>query len=253
MIGTYTTIIIDDEALARQRLQELLQDFQETFTVIATATNGKEGVALIQKLQPKVVFLDIQMPGMTGFEMLQQLTHIPFVIFCTAYDEYSLQAFETQSVDYLLKPVRKDRLAQTVKKLNAFHQQPEQLLQFLAQLSNSKPKKQLTSITVKKGKKMVFIKLGDVTYFKANDKYVSFYTKEGEEFITEQTLLKLEEELPDNFLRIQRSVIININAVKEVQTYFNSRYIITLEDKLSTKVTSGRNYNDIVKDWLSLS
>ena len=114
----YTTLIIDDEPPARARLHKLLESFPETFRVVDEAKNGTEAVEKINQLQPDVIFLDIEMPGLNGFELLERLEKIPIVIFCTAFDQYSLKAFETNSIDYLLKPVRLERLQQTVEKLD---------------------------------------------------------------------------------------------------------------------------------------
>ena len=251
----FKTIIIDDEPPARQRLKDLLSEFSDVFKIIGEATNGSDGIALINETNPDVIFLDIEMPEMTGFEMLQKLNNVPIIIFCTAYDNYSLQAFETHSVDYLLKPVRKERLEQTVEKLKFFkkEQHPEQILKLLNDLTNaSGRKKEITSITIKSGKKIIFIKLEEIAYFKAEDKYVSLYTKNGIEHITNQTLTALEEELPAHFLKVHRSTIINTLMVKDVQSYFNSRYSITLNDKEGSKITSSRSFLPQIKDWLGL-
>lgn len=120
MNQVHTTLIIDDEPPARARLQKLLEHFSETFRVVDEAKNGIEAVEKINQLQPDVIFLDIEMPGLNGFELLERLDKIPIVIFCTAFDQYSLKAFETNSIDYLLKPVRLERLQQTVEKLSSF-------------------------------------------------------------------------------------------------------------------------------------
>ena len=211
----YKTILIDDEPPAVQRLRELTANFPETFSIIGTATNGNEAIRLIRELNPDLIFLDIQMPGLTGFEMLQQLEKIPIVIFCTAYEQYSLQAFETNSVDYLLKPVKLERLAQTVTKLNFFKNDfdPNKFMGLLKDLSTQNNRKSMTSITVRNSNKMIFVKLDDIAYFKSDDKYVSLFTKQGKDIITEQTLVELEEKLPDHFMRVHRSIIINTQYV----------------------------------------
>jgi len=113
----FTTILIDDEPIARTRLRRLLSDYGELFQIIAEAKNGEEGLELIQRLRPDLIFLDIQMPGKTGFEMLNELDEFPIVIFCTAYEEFALQAFNTMAMDYLVKPVEPERLQLTVDKL----------------------------------------------------------------------------------------------------------------------------------------
>ncbi|WMI66937.1 LytTR family DNA-binding domain-containing protein [Aestuariibaculum sp. YM273] len=251
----YRTLIIDDEPPARQRLKELLGDFSETFQVVDEACNGEEGIGKIQRLKPDIIFLDIQMPEMNGFEMLQNLQEIPIVVFCTAFDEYALQAFATNSLDYLLKPVRRERLQQTIDKLSFFRQgeQTEQILNLLKGFNGVRTKeRQLTSITVKIGKKISFVKLEEIAYFKSTDKYVSIFTVLGEEHITDQSLVTLDAQLPNMFLRIHRSLIINTNMVFEVFTHFNSCYKITMNDKYKTVLKSGRSYQPQIKFWMGI-
>ncbi|MFS4456068.1 LytR/AlgR family response regulator transcription factor [Maribacter sp. 2304DJ31-5] len=251
----YKTLIIDDEPPARQRLMDLLSHFKSIFEIIGEAANGTEGLKKIRTLQPDIIFLDIQMPGMTGFEMLRSLKEPPMIIFCTAYDSFSLKAFETNSLDYLLKPVKKERLALTVEKLKFFKKehQSEHLMNLLEQLKDTTTfNKKPTSITVRNGKKITFIKLESIVYFKANDKYVSLFTVNGQEYLTDLTLTQLEIQLSDHFLRVHRSTIINTDMVKEVQPYFSSRYAIAMNDRNGTKIISGRSYLSSLKSWMGL-
>jgi two-component system LytT family response regulator len=249
----YTTLIIDDEPPARARLHKLLENFPNTFRVVDEAKNGTVAVEKIHQLQPDVIFLDIEMPGLNGFELLERLDKIPIVIFCTAYDQYSLKAFETNSIDYLLKPVRLERLQQTVEKLANFKNNLSEatILSVLKDFYSQKEEKKMTSITVKKGDKLIFIKLEEVTHFEADEKYVTLYT-EKESHLIEQSLSQLELKLPDDFMRVHRSVIINKNYVLQVQKYFNSRFVITLNNQKKTAITSGRSYNTIIKNWMDI-
>ena len=253
MNNPYKTLIIDDEPPARMRLQKLLGNFSEMFQVVGIAEDGLEAKEKIEELKPDLIFLDIEMPELTGFEMLEQLTFIPFVIFCTAYDQYSLKAFDTNSVDYLLKPVRLERLQQTVNKLKRFRENDvsQNVLKLLEELASKKEEKKMTSITVKKADKLIFLKLEDISHFKADERYVSVYSK-GETYLIEDPLSQLDQKLPDNFLRVHRSIIINTDYVKEVQKYFNSRFSITLANRTKTSITTGRSYNDSVKNWMNL-
>ncbi len=116
---SYTTLLIDDEQLARERLKDLLASFPSTFSIVGEAKNGNEAEKLINQLQPDIIFLDIEMPGKNGFELLSSLPTIPIVIFCTAYENYALKAFDTNSIDYLLKPIKMDRLESTVNKIKS--------------------------------------------------------------------------------------------------------------------------------------
>nr|WP_315151590.1 LytTR family DNA-binding domain-containing protein [uncultured Flavobacterium sp.] len=249
----YTTLIIDDEPPARARLHQLLENFTETFRIVDEAKNGTEAVEKINLLQPDVIFLDIEMPGLNGFELLERLDKIPIVIFCTAYDQYSLKAFETNSIDYLLKPVRLERLQQTVEKLSSFKNNlsSTNILEVLKEFYHQKEEKKMTSITVKKGDKLFFIKLDEVTHFEADEKYVSVYT-DKENHLIEQSLSQLELKLPDNFIRVHRSVIINRNYVSEVEKYFNSRFAIRLNNHKKTSVISGRSFNEDIKNWMDI-
>ncbi len=249
----YTTLIIDDEPPARARLQKLLEHFPETFRVLDEAKNGIEAVEKIHQLQPDVIFLDIEMPGWNGFELLERLEKIPIVIFCTAFDQYSLKAFETNSIDYLLKPVRLERLQQTVEKLTNFKNNLSSatIKSVLKAFYEQKEEKKMTSITVKKGDKLLFIKLDEVTHFEADEKYVTVYT-DRENHLIEQSLSQLELKLPQTFIRVHRAVILNKNQVLDVQKYFNSRFVITLNNNRKTSVTSGRSYNTTIKDWMGI-
>jgi len=244
----YSTIIIDDEAPARLGLQNLLKEFPETFNVIDTAQNGTEAQKKIEDLNPDIIFLDIEMPGCTGFELLARLKTIPMVVFCTAYDQYSLEAFETNSIDYLVKPVKLERIEKTVQKLKTFHikSSSDEILRVLKDITNRKEIKKMTSITVKKNDKLIFIKLEDVSFFEADNNYTTIHSEQGM-FLSTESILNLENKLPDTFLRIHRGIIINKAYVKEAQKYFNSRYIITLNDVKNTSITSGRSYSDSIK------
>lgn len=247
----YSTIIIDDEAPARLGLQNLLKEFPETFNVIDTAQNGTEAQAKIETLNPDIIFLDIEMPGCNGFELLERLEAIPMVIFCTAYDQYSLEAFETNSIDYLVKPVKLERIQKTVQKLKTFHikSASDEILKVLKDITNRKEVKKMTSITVKKNDKLIFIKLEDISFFEADNNYTTIHSQLGT-FLSTETISNLENKLSDNFLRIHRGIIINKNYVKEAQKYFNSRYIITLNDTKKTNITSGRSYSETIKNEL---
>ncbi|MDO5978975.1 LytR/AlgR family response regulator transcription factor [Flavivirga spongiicola] len=249
----YSAIIIDDEAPAREGLQNLLKEFPETFSIIATAQNGTEAQEQIERLNPDIIFLDIEMPGCTGFDLLGRLKTIPMVVFCTAYDQYSLEAFETNSIDYLVKPVKLERIEKTVEKLKSFEKSmsSDQILKVLKAISNQKEVNKMTSITVRKNDKLIFIKLEAIAYFEADNNYTTIYSDTGA-YLSTESISGLEQKLPDNFLRVHRSMIINKDHVNDIQKYFNSRYIITLRDKKKTSITTGRSYNEIIKEWISV-
>lgn len=256
---SFKTLLIDDEPLARARLRRLLNQFEATFDINGEASNGAEGLALITDLRPDVIFLDIEMPLMNGFEMLAHLTYMPMVIFATAYDQYAIQAFEENSIDYLLKPVEMERLAKTVdklKKLAVTNQRKEadnQFNQNLLQLINQlKPKKELYAISVKYADKILLVPLEDISYFEAEDKYVFLATKEGQKYLTSYTIAVLEEKLPTHFTRVSRAAILNSHHIKEIQKHFDGKYILALTDKKATKITSGQSFSENVRQLFEL-
>ncbi|MEP5338814.1 MAG: LytTR family DNA-binding domain-containing protein [Algibacter sp.] len=248
----YTVLVIDDERLARVRLSRMIGKFTETFTIIGEAADVYQAEQLITGLQPDIIFLDIKMPGLTGFELLRKLTKIPMVIFCTAYEDYSLKAFETNSIDYLIKPVKESRLQQTVLKIEQLKTNfsEVQIFKAIENITEAKSKKIITSVAVKKGNKIIFVALDDISHFEATEKYVTLYAKQTSEII-EQSLTQLEEKLPNNFLRIHRGFLINTNYVKEFQKYFNNRYVISLLDHKKTIITSGRTYKEAIKTYIN--
>lgn len=254
MENAMRTLIIDDESPARQRLKELLAPYSETFQLVGEAENGRKALELIHKLNPDLIFLDIQMPGMTGFELIKRLDKIPTIIFCTAYDQYSLDAFETNSIDYLVKPVKAERLEKTIEKLKRFSVKPNQneVLYLIEKLNGQSKQQEMSSITIKKGNRLMFVKLEDVSYFQADERYVKIIDVQGEENITEKSLKELEEKLPGSFMRIHRSKIINKNIIREIQSYFNSRFVFILNDNKQSKHFSGRSFQAQIKKWLDI-
>ena len=248
------TLIIDDEPPAVQRLKELIASFPDVFEFAGGSYTPSEAIVDINRINPDLIFLDIQMPGMNGFELLGRIKRIPLIVFCTAYDQYSLQAFETNSIDYLVKPVSIERLGKTVKKLDLIRTNfdPVRIKNFLNEASKIGSNKIATSLAVRKGNRIIFIKLNEIIYLKAQEKYVSIFTKDGKENLTEKTVQDLELTLPDNFLRVHRSIIINAEYVREFQTYYNSRYIIYLGDLKSTRIVTGRSYLSKIKNWIKL-
>ncbi|MXV14635.1 LytR/AlgR family response regulator transcription factor [Hufsiella ginkgonis] len=239
---TYKTLLIDDEPLARQRLKRLLQPFGQ-FDIVGEASNGEEGRVLVDELQPGLIFLDIEMPVLNGFEMLAVIRHQPKVIFTTAYDQYAIKAFEENSVDYLLKPIERERLEKTVKKLQ--HTDAGQNLDDLQHLIEQlKPKKEVKTLTVKTGDKILLLKLDDICHIEAEDKYVFLRTADGNNHLTEFTLSVLEAKLPENFIRIHRGSIINTDKIREIRKSFNGALVFVINDKNGSKVTSSRSYGE---------
>lgn len=250
MNAPYKTIIIDDEPLARLRLQKLISDYPKTFEIVGEAENGKEAVEKIDLLKPDLLFLDIQMPGLNGFEVLKQLDYSPKVIFCTAFDEYALQAFDSYCIDYLVKPLTKERFAKTVEKLNQFNGNDTEinLQKLIQQFSAGTQKTETTTLPVKVGDRVIFVRLDEVAYFIADEKYVSVVTKHAKTHILDLSLKKLEDKLPSWFIRVHKSFLVNKNLIKEIRKHFNNRFVMILDDYDQTKITSGRSYYQVVKE-----
>ncbi len=244
---TWTTLIIDDEQLARQRLKRLLKPFEE-FEIIGEAINGADGLEQIETLKPELIFLDIEMPVLNGFEMLSRLQHQSKVVFTTAYDQYAIKAFEEDSIDYLLKPIEAERLAKTVKKLQQGMQQPAPALPLEALMQQLFVKKELKTLTVKIGDKILLIKLSDIVYIEAEDKYVFLHTTNGRKHLTDFTITGLEEKLPEAFVRIHRSTIINCEHIKEIRKGFNGALVFVMDNTAGSKLTSSRSNGDMLRE-----
>lgn len=248
------TVLIDDEPLAVGRLRRLLQKYDE-FDIIGEAGNGQAGLELIEALRPDLIFLDIEMPVLSGFEMLAQLKEMPLVVFATAFDQYAIKAFEENSVDYLLKPIEADRLDKTVEKIRKFQSKPVEspfnanLMQMLERL---KPKREIHSISVKAGERFIFIALTDISHFEAEDKYVFLYTLDGKQHLTNYTITSLEEKLPDFFVRVSRSCMINSMAIKEIQREFNGKFVVLMKDLKRSRIKTGSSYGEQVRRLMEI-
>jgi two-component system LytT family response regulator len=241
-------IIIDDERLARQELKHLLEAHKDTITVIGEATNGKEGIALIKELSPDLVFLDIQMPEMNGFEMLKQLEEIPKVIFVTAYDDHALDAFKVNALDYLLKPVEPELLKGTIEKL-VNHSEED----FFSSDENHRSERKLTiqdHIFLKDGEKCFFPELKDVRYFESQGNYVRVFFNNERPMIL-RSLNALQERLStEDFFRANRKYLINIHHIESIENWFNGGLKVKLSD--DTEIEVSRRQTIRFKDIMML-
>lgn len=251
----FRTILIDDEPIAISRLKRLLGEYTDTFEIIDEASNGQEGLDKIEFHKPDLIFLDIEMPLLSGFEMLSKLEYMPMVIFVTAFDQFAIKAFEENSIDYLLKPIEKERLEKTVQKLKKLsdNQQiklsPSSILGLFEQI---KPKKEIHSISVKSGDKILFIAFNEISNFQAEEKYVFLNTTDGKQYITNYTIANLEEKLPDSFIRISRSCIVNSMKIKELERYFNGKYLVVMHDQKQSKLETGVSFHDNLKRLMEM-
>ena len=264
---TLNALIVDDEALARRGLKLRLTALED-IEIAGEAVNGRQAVEKIRELRPDLVFLDIQMPGMNGFDVIRELRTepLPAVIFVTAYDEYAIEAFEVNAVDYLLKPIDEKRLALALdkvrKQLGHRHARSQQdlLLKLLGELTGEPlgdidelegrsaqelARKEPSRLAIRDAGKTTWVRQQDIEWIDAAGDYMCVHVA-GETLIMRKTMKQLEQELDAEFLqRIHRSTIVNINFVREMQSHINGEYFLTLES--GNKVKLSRTYKDKLK------
>ncbi len=213
-------VIVDDEAPARSLLKEYLVDYP-SLVIVGECNNGVDAIRAIETFRPEIVFLDIQMPGMTGFEVLRQLEEMPQVIFSTAYDQYALEAFEVHAVDYLLKPYTKERFARAVSRLEQTTTPDLQNLKALAE-SLAQTDNYPTKIFVQTGNKLTAVNTTDIIWINADKDYSRLVTAQSAH-LSNYGIGQLEQKLdPQVFIRVHRSAIINLHCVSEIHKYPSS-------------------------------
>lgn len=224
-----STILVDDERLAREGLKSLLKDMPD-IQIVAEAENVDEALDLIEKLKPQLVFLDIQMPEKNGFELLEELIETPAIIFTTAYDEYALKAFEVNALDYLLKPIEKERLQEAVAK--AKRQIEELKLDRLRAKLMPHDK-----VFLRDGEKCWYIKLEDIRLIESAGNYAKIHFDKYQPLI-HRTLNSLDERLSDElFFRANRQQIINLNYLEKIEPFFNSGFLFYMKDGSKIEVS----------------
>ncbi|MEX1135771.1 MAG: LytTR family DNA-binding domain-containing protein [Balneolales bacterium] len=247
-------ILVDDEELARKRMQLLLDELGHDVRIIAEASNGKEAIQLIRKHQPDLIFLDIQMPVLDGFDVVDLLAgECPTVIFVTAYDEYALKAFEVHAVDYLLKPVRKERLKQALEKVEnkRYSDNQFQSIRQLLQDHVEQKKKGFTKLPVNHKSEILFLDFHRISYLEADGKLTWVYGTENKKYRTDFPLNELETRLESHsFLRIHRSYIVNLEEVKKLEPWFNNGYRLQLNN--GTELEVARRRAAKLKDQLGM-
>lgn len=263
-------IVVDDEPLARRGMLVRLADFPELH-IVAECSNGEEAVTAIREHQPDAVFLDVEMPGLDGFGVLKQLQlqqiDLPYVVFVTAYDHYALNAFEVQALDYVLKPVEKERLASAVGKLiKNFEAKDDlrhkgQLAAVVAQLTGEKTDQILQrldqsqpvmnerypeAISIKDSGEITRVPVSAIDWVDAAGDYMCIHTRDGQTHILRRTMKELEQELdPKLFVRVHRSAIVNVNTIAKLQMLANGEHQLMLTNGQAVKVS--RSYKDRVK------
>jgi two-component system response regulator LytT len=219
-------VIVDDEELARTRIRGLLADFDD-LECVGEAENGLEAVERIRELGPDLVFLDIQMPGMDGFEVLASLDDVPLVIFATAYDEYALKAFEVNSIDYLLKPIEKERLASAVERARELLAGGRELGREIERIAGLVRSRGVERLPVQKGRKIVLVDHADIVWIEASEGLVFVHTADQ----------RLD---PASFFRTHRSSIVNLNHVVEIVPWFGGKYKIVVDDAARSELVLSR-------------
>ena len=243
------TIIVDDEAPARARIRQLLRH-EPDFTLICECANGGQAVDAIQREQPDLVFLDVQMPRLGGLEVCQAIATagipLPMVIFVTAYDAYALKAFEVHAIDYLLKPFDRERFLQAIdhaRRQFAHSKQADAQSRLVAVLEDFVPaSKKPDRLVFKENGRIVFVKPETIDWVEADGNYIRLHA-DGSSHYVRETLGSLEAQLPqEKFMRISRSIIVNLDRVKELQPMFYGDYSVILQD--GSKLSMSRTYRD---------
>jgi len=262
------TIIVDDEKPAREELAYLLKGFPDV-QLVAQGRNGVEGVALIKDHAPDLVFLDVQMPGLDGFGVLKKLMDrklkMPQVVFATAYDNYAVQAFEVNAVDYVLKPFDKARIARAIarakKQLDAQASPVERLESLLTQMGAPAVAPQQaaaavrppTKLLVKVQQRMLLVDSADIVYATIDDGMITLCTRDVEGSSNYRTIEELHAQLdPETFWRVHRSYLVNVHHIKELVPWFKSSYILRMNDKKQTEVPVSRTQTKRLRDLLKL-
>ena len=247
-------IIADDEEQLRVHLKSKLAELWPELSICGEAENGLEALKLAESTRPTIAFLDIKMPGLTGIEVAQKISADCRVVFITAYDQFAIEAFENEAVDYILKPVTKERLHKTIKRLqkqiSITSEPPSDVVVSLERLMAALKAKESTGylkwIKVRHGNGVRLISIDELCYFKAEDKYTIVKTHEGESLI-KKSIRQLTQELdPDQFWRIHRGTIINVSQINKVSRSFAGRLIVTLKD-LPESLTVSRSYAHLFK------
>lgn len=242
-------IIIDDERLARKELTNLLAEYPE-IQIVGESHNADHAKKNIESLKPDLIFLDIQMPEKTGFDLLEELSFVPQVVFTTAYDEYALKAFEVNAFDYLLKPIEKDRLRDCVQKLTENIREEEEIDEMDEEENSSKRLGPNDQVFVKDGEKCWFVRLKDVSAFESEGNYVRVYFQKNKPLIL-KSLNNLEQRLDSKaFFRANRKFIINLNWIESIESWFNGGLRVTLTDGKQIEIS--RRQAAKLKDKMSL-
>ena len=234
-------ILVDDEPLARERMQSLLQHIDDAPELIGEFGSARLAVEAINRDKPDVVFLDIQMPGLDGFDLVSLITEPrPYIIFVTAYDEYAIKAFEVHALDYLTKPVRLERLTKSIDRLHEISRLKNEQKIALDQMLGEHKSKPLQVFTAKKGRNIHVLDINEVYSVEAVDNLIYAFTSD-QKYRIDLTLDTVEQRIPDNrFVRVHRSALVNVKYVKELIPWFSGTYELKLTNEKTIKISRRR-------------
>lgn len=255
----FSVLIVDDEPLARRRIRSLLEEYSDQVEILGEAGSGAAAIQQIKELLPDVVFLDIQMPDMDGFDVLHGLTpdEVPLVVFTTAYEHFAIKAFEEDTVDYLLKPLEPERLASAIEKIQRrLPAANEETVPANSQDLSWEKLRELVStnssymqrLQIKLGDRIIFVNMDEVIRFHSHDKYTVVYTVKNQ-YVTYTGLVDLEKRLdPNSFVRVHRSHIVAIDYIAECRKTDAGRMVVVLRDKDATQLLVSRGYVKAIRN-----
>ncbi len=254
-----SALIVDDEQPARDELAYLLKGFQDV-ELVGQGKNGVEAVHQIRELNPQLVFLDVQMPGLDGFgvikKLLERKVRLPFFVFATAYDNYAVQAFEVNALDYLLKPIAKARLEKAITRVRRMIETAEstnEKLDRLVQMMEERPGAAKNKVLVKSAGRLVLVDADDIIYASIEDGVISIVAKDLEGQSNFRTVEELQSNLdPKVFWRVHRSYLVNVNHIKEVVPWFKSSYQLKMQDRRQSEIPVSRAQTKKLRELLNL-
>jgi two-component system, LytTR family, response regulator len=247
----YTTLVVDDEPLARRRIQSLLKADEE-ISIVGALGNGKAAAHAIKELKPDLVFLDVQMPEMNGFEVLSAVsdTFMPTVLFVTAFDQYAIKAFEAHALDYLLKPVKRGRFFEALNRAKDYvrlrqdNNYEQKIMELMKHMNPAKAR-----LVLRSGGKLIFVNPEEIEWIEAAANYVRLHTPTQVHTVREK-ISSIEQELDsETFLRVHRSIIVNLDKVKEVVSCGSGEYVVLMKN--GRELSFGRSYRDRLEHFLS--
>jgi two-component system LytT family response regulator len=241
-------VLVENEEKSLARLRRLVAMFPEDVEIVGEAMDGPSAVETARTLAPDLLFLDIDLPGFSGFQVVERLDRQPAIIFTTAFNQHALEAFKTHAIDYLLKPLEAEDIRRALQKLRALGFNQAQFSRALEQLLSSSGSSYLVRVNCKVGDRTVFVKVGEILYFQADNKYTAVHTPTGE-YLIDTPLVDLEHRLnPRDFVRIHRSTLVSVAWIAELRRSFDGKLHVLLRDPKGTELVVSRNFADKLKN-----